>query len=90
MHPNITLAPLLGVNVIDIGIRQQNRYTHLDLPTFHHVDDLGEISKILSDLPQNQSAISHEHYREQFFKTLDDIFMDDFWKPALQKKFVFR
>lgn len=83
-------APVLGVNVIDIGIRQQNRYTHLDLPTFHHVDDLGEISKILSDLPQNQSAISHDHYREQFFKTLDGIFTDDFWKPALQKKFVFR
>lgn len=83
-------APQLGVNVIDIGIRQQNRYTHLDLLTFHHVDDLDEISKILSDLPQNQSAISHAHYREQFFKTLDGIFTDDFWQPALQKKFVFR
>lgn len=83
-------APFLGINVIDIGIRQQNRYTHLDLPTFQHVDDLNEISEILSDLPQNQSAISHKNYREQFFKTLDSIFTDDFWTPALQKRFVFR
>ncbi len=83
-------APLVGVNVIDIGIRQQNRYTHLDLPTFHHLDTLDELPKALSELALNQESISHEHYRKQLFETLDTIITDDFWKPALQKKFVFR
>ena len=83
-------APYLGTNVIDIGIRQQNRYEHLNLPSFKHLDDLADLSKELSELSLSQKQISHAKYREQFFKTLDGIFTDDFWKPALQKNFIFR
>ena len=81
-------APYLGTHVIDIGIRQQNRYTHLDLPTFKHLNNIGKLPQILSKLPSLSKSISHEHYRKQFFKTLDAIITDNFWQPALQKKFV--
>lgn len=82
-------APFLGTNVIDVGIRQQNRYTHLDLPSFRHLDDVNALPTVLSDLSGSFERISQEQYRRQLFQTLDKIITDDFWKPVLQKKFVF-
>ncbi|MGN1063149.1 MAG: UDP-N-acetylglucosamine 2-epimerase [Alphaproteobacteria bacterium] len=80
-------APFLGVPVIDIGIRQKNRFGHLNLPAFHHLDTPVGLKEILTHLPSRPPQVSHEAYRARFFKTLEGILTDSFWHPILQKKF---
>lgn len=82
-------APYLGVPVIDIGMRQNNRYNHLKLPAFVHLDAPDELGKILFAFPKGK-RISLVKYRQKFLKRLDNIFSDDFWRPVLQKKFQVR
>lgn len=80
-------APFLGLPVIDIGRRQQNRFAHLNLPAFHHLDTPAGLKEVLDRLPQKTACVSHATYRKQFFKTLEKIFTDDFWHPVRQKTF---
>lgn len=79
-------APYLGVPVVDIGMRQNNRYNHLNLPAFVHLDFPDELEKTLSNPPKGKK-VSLSQYRQNFLKQLKRVFSDDFWCPALQKNF---
>lgn len=79
-------APYLGVPVIDIGMRQNNRYNHLKLPAFVHLETPNELEKILCNPPKGK-RVSLTRYRQKFLKQLEGVFSDEFWYPALQKTF---
>ncbi len=79
-------APFLGVPVIDIGRRQNNRYNHLKLPAFIHLDSPAELEKILCNPPKGKK-VSLTRYRQNFLNRLTSVFSDDFWCPPLQKTF---
>ncbi len=80
-------APFYQVPVIDVGYRQNNRYLHLNLKNFYHIDDLNDIPKTISIIQKIKRKRVEHHYREAFFKTLEKVFTEDFFKIQIQKVF---
>lgn len=80
-------APFYQVPVIDIGLRQQNRYSHLNLKDFYHLDDLSKIKETINLIQKTKKKNIKHHYREAFFKTLKKVFTDDFFDVKVQKTF---
>ena len=80
-------APFYQVPVIDIGLRQHNRYDHLNLKDFYHLDDLSKIKETINLIQKRKKNPVKHHYREAFFKTLKKVFTDDFFDVKVQKTF---
>ncbi len=80
-------APFYQVPVVDIGARQQNRYDHLNLKDFYHLDDLSKIKETINLIQTTKKKPVKHHYREAFFKTLKKVFTDDFFDVKVQKTF---
>ncbi len=80
-------APYYGVPSIDIGGRQQNRYQHLHLPLFFHIDTPDEMPRVMKEMKRlSWERVDERPWREEFFQKLDEILTPDFWTPPLQKK----
>ena len=80
-------APFYQVPVIDIGCRQNNRFEHLNLKDFYHLNDLSKIEETILKIQNKKKKPIKYHYREAFFKTLKKVFTDDFFKTKVQKEF---
>lgn len=80
-------APFYQVPVIDIGCRQNNRFEHLNLKDFYHLNDLSKIEETILKIQNKKKKPIKYHYREAFFKTLKKVFTDDFFDVKVQKEF---
>ena len=80
-------APFYQVPVIDIGCRQNNRFEHLNLKDFYHLNDLSKIEETILKIQNKKKKPIKYHYREAFFKTLKKVFTDDFFDVKVQKTF---
>ncbi|MBQ3034568.1 MAG: UDP-N-acetylglucosamine 2-epimerase (hydrolyzing) [Alphaproteobacteria bacterium] len=80
-------APFYQVPVIDIGCRQNNRFEHLNLKDFYHLNDLSKIEETILKIQNKKKKPIKYHYREAFFKTLKKVFTDDFFDVKIQKIF---
>ena len=80
-------APYYNIPVIDIGCRQSNRYQHLKLKNFFHIDELENLENIISKVESLKISIKKPTYKEAFFEKLKTIFTDEFFKVKTQKRF---
>lgn len=80
-------APFYQVPVINIGCRQNNRFEHLNLKDFYHLNDLSKIEETILKIQNKKKKPIKYHYREAFFKTLKKVFTDDFFDVKVQKTF---
>ena len=80
-------APFYHVPVIDVGCRQNNRYQHLGLQDFYHLDDLSLVLETIEKVKKTKKKTVKHHYREAFFKQLKEVFTDDFFNVKIQKTF---
>ena len=80
-------APYYNIPVIDIGCRQSNRYQHLELTNFFHIDALENLEKVISKVESLKISIKKPSYKEVFFEKLSTIFTDDFFAIKTQKRF---
>ena len=80
-------APFYNIPVIDIGCRQHNRFSHLNLKGFYHLDSLDSLTELIENienLPKEKAVLD---YRESFFKNLKSVFTEDFFDVKTQKEF---
>ena len=80
-------APFYNIPVIDIGCRQSNRYQHLNLKNFYHLDSLEDLNTVIRNIEMNLPPKIKPDYRESFFKNLSKVFDDEFFNITTQKKF---
>ena len=80
-------APFYHTKVIDIGIRQNNRYGNLEQTDFIHLDTPDGIIDALKHISPHKCSFSHSRYRQKLFKKLDQVVSEDFWHPQIQKEF---
>lgn len=82
-------ACVYGVPAIDIGTRQQNRYTLALLPNIQHVEaDQGEILQAIADAGTYRVATSYfgdGHSAERFGRLLKE---ETIWSAKVQKCFL--
>jgi len=83
-------APYYNLPAIDIGCRQQGRYTHLNFPFLYHLNSYQGISKTIAKISPHVCHFDHKKYRAKLFKRLDQIITNDFFHPPIQKKFYKR
>ncbi len=78
-------APVYGIPTINIGSRQNNRYTYESI--FNVEEDKEKVLKLLSNMPK---AVKPSQYfgngksAEEFFRQLNDIRI---WETPIQKQF---
>lgn len=80
-------APFYNTPVIDIGCRQNNRYQHLNLENFYHLDSLENLATVIKKIEMNPPQRTKPTYRETFFNNLKKIFNDEFFNITTQKRF---
>ncbi len=80
-------APYYHTPVIDIGCRQFNRFHHLKLKHFHHIDTTDGLQEIIQKIEAKKIKRIHPNYRDTFMNNLKHIFTTDFFKIKTQKKF---
>ncbi len=80
-------APFYGVPVINIGCRQNNRFQHLMLKNFYHLDSPDNLSDVISKIKKSTTEKRTINYREDLFKKLESIFTEEFFNAKIQKPF---
>lgn len=81
-------APFYNIPVINIGCRQNNRFTHLNLKNFYHLDTLENLKNVISAIKSLQTNKNIINYRKELFDTLETIFTDNFFETTTQKNFI--
>jgi len=80
-------APYYNIPVVDIGCRQSNRYNHLNLNNFYHLDSLENLENIINEIDSLKTSKIKPNYKEEFFEKLKTIFTDEFFNIKTQKRF---
>ncbi len=80
-------APYYNIPVIDIGCRQSNRFDHLKLNNFYHIDSLENLENIINKIESSKTSKTKPTFKEEFFEKLKIIFTDDFFNIKTQKRF---
>ena len=80
-------APYYDIPVINIGCRQSNRFSHLDLKSFYHLDTLENLANVIQSIKSLQKTKTKIDYRDDLFKKLQTICTDEFFNVLVQKSF---
>ncbi len=80
-------APVYGVPVVNVGIRQQGRDNHLmNTSLLTHVpEDVDMIKEVLQTIPSSYSETKPTNARSVFMERLDKIIDESFWDIPTQK-----
>lgn len=94
MHPNIKLVRKFSKYYPPIELPADKNDWHIGHQCLAMLEDLYPrrdllITTLLDSYEIDKRLENIRQLRNNYF-ALDGIFTDDFWKPALQKKFVFQ
>ena len=80
-------APFYQTPVIDIGTRQKNRYNHLKLNNFYHIDSPDTLEETILQIkqPKTKTILTEP---KVFFEKLHAVFTDEFFNCSTQKTFI--
>ena len=76
-------APYYSVPVIDIGLRQQNRF--IKNTYFHHLRSFNQLNKLITKLTASKRNGTSPDFKTLFLKRLKNAFSCSFWQPPIQK-----